>query len=57
MKKSVVAAAMIPVLVAAAAIVFRDRPQHRVVAHFTAAVGVHEGSDVRVLGVKVGEVT
>jgi len=55
-RKPVIAAAMIPVLVAAAALVLRDRPQHRIVAHFSAAVGVHEGSDVRVLGVKVGEV-
>jgi phospholipid/cholesterol/gamma-HCH transport system substrate-binding protein len=31
-------------------------PTRRLVAHFTATVGVHVGSDVRVLGVKVGEV-
>jgi virulence factor Mce-like protein len=31
-------------------------PAHTLVAHFTRAVGVHEGSDVRVLGVKVGHV-
>ncbi|UAC01624.1 MCE family protein [Dactylosporangium vinaceum] len=32
-------------------------PQRRLVAHFTRTVGVHEGSSVRVLGVRVGEVT
>lgn len=31
-------------------------PSLKLVAHFTRAVGVHEGSDVRVLGVKVGSV-
>jgi phospholipid/cholesterol/gamma-HCH transport system substrate-binding protein len=34
-----------------------DRPQRRLTAHFTEAVGVFVGSDVRVLGVRVGEVT
>ena len=29
---------------------------HRIVAHFASTVGIHEGSDVRVLGVKVGQV-
>jgi len=53
----IVAAAMVPVLVVGLAVVLRDKPMRRVVAHFSAAVGVHEGSDVRVLGVKVGEVT
>ena len=32
-------------------------PQHTVVAHFVRTVGVHEGSDVRVLGVRIGKVT
>jgi phospholipid/cholesterol/gamma-HCH transport system substrate-binding protein len=31
-------------------------PTHRLAAHFTRAVGVFAGSDVRILGVKVGEV-
>jgi virulence factor Mce-like protein len=30
--------------------------QRRLVAHFTRTVGIHEGSDVRVLGVRVGRV-
>ncbi|NUT33619.1 MAG: MCE family protein [Hamadaea sp.] len=54
--KPLIAAVTVLALAAVAAIVARDRPQLRVVAYFTAAVGVHEGSDVRVLGVKVGEV-
>ncbi len=32
-------------------------PTHTVVAHFTATVGIHEGSDVRVLGVRIGSVS
>lgn len=32
------------------------QPTHRIVAHFTRVVGVHPGSDVRVLGVRIGEV-
>ena len=32
------------------------QPIHRIVAHFTRVVGVHPGSDVRVLGVRIGEV-
>nr|BFE53077.1 hypothetical protein GCM10017745_65040 [Saccharothrix mutabilis subsp. capreolus] len=46
------------VLVAAAAVwwIFLRPADKHVTAYFTAAVGVYEGSDVRVLGVKVGEV-
>lgn len=32
------------------------QPTHWIVAHFTRVVGVHPGSDVRVLGVRIGEV-
>src|SRR5690348_10978138 len=32
-------------------------PRRRLTAHFTAAVGVFPGSDLRVLGVRIGEVT
>ncbi|WP_422769075.1 MCE family protein [Plantactinospora sp. WMMC1484] len=47
----------VAVTAAAAFVVLRPgTPQHRLVAHFTRAVGVHPGSDVRVLGVRVGEV-
>jgi virulence factor Mce-like protein len=46
------------VLVATAAVwwIFLQPQATRVTAYFTAAVGVYEGSDVRVLGVKVGRV-
>lgn len=33
-----------------------NEPQRRLVAHFTRAVGIYVGSDVRVLGVQIGEV-
>jgi phospholipid/cholesterol/gamma-HCH transport system substrate-binding protein len=53
-----VATALVVVVAAAIAVpVWRLRPADRVlVAHFTRVVGVHEGSDVRVLGVRVGRV-
>jgi phospholipid/cholesterol/gamma-HCH transport system substrate-binding protein len=34
-----------------------DEPQRRLVANFVSAVGINVGSDVRVMGVRVGEVT
>ncbi|MEU5790473.1 MCE family protein [Micromonospora purpureochromogenes] len=45
------------VAVAAGVVVLRDgTPPRQVVAWFTRAVGVYPGSDVRVLGVRIGEV-
>ncbi|MGP4029336.1 MCE family protein [Actinomadura sp. 3N407] len=45
------------VVAAAVALVAAQRPDGtRITVHFTTAVGVHAGSDVRVLGVKVGTV-
>ncbi|ONI85030.1 ABC transporter substrate-binding protein [Saccharothrix sp. ALI-22-I] len=46
------------VLVATAVVwwIFLRPSSTRIAAYFTAAVGVYEGSDVRVLGVKVGQV-
>jgi phospholipid/cholesterol/gamma-HCH transport system substrate-binding protein len=41
---------------AAFVVLHRSAPSRLVVAHFTSTVGIHEGSDVRVLGVKIGEV-
>ncbi|MEV4755874.1 MCE family protein [Micromonospora sp. NPDC049559] len=54
-----VAAGVTVVVVGAAGLVFwPDRPARRhLVAHFTRVVGIHAGSDVRVLGVRVGQVT
>jgi len=59
MTRGRVATALVLVLAVAIAVpVWRLRPPDRLlVAHFTRVVGVHEGSDVRVLGVKVGRVT
>jgi phospholipid/cholesterol/gamma-HCH transport system substrate-binding protein len=55
---SVAIAVILVAGVVAATVVWRlDRPQRRLVAHFTSTVGVHPGSDLRVLGVRVGEVT
>ncbi len=52
-----VAAATVLVTVAAAVAALRPHTSsHHVVAHFTGAVGVYPGSDVRVLGIRVGEV-
>ncbi|HEX5596534.1 MAG TPA: MCE family protein [Micromonosporaceae bacterium] len=47
---------LVLVLAAAVAVWGRDDPHRHLVARFTRAVGVHVGSDVRVLGVKIGEV-
>jgi len=59
MNRRRLATALVLVLAAAIAVpIWRLRPADRVlVAHFTRLVGVHEGSDVRVLGVRVGRVT
>jgi phospholipid/cholesterol/gamma-HCH transport system substrate-binding protein len=43
-------------LVALTVVLPAGSPTRRIVAHFASTVGIHEGSDVRVLGVKVGEV-
>ncbi|OXM63843.1 MCE family protein [Amycolatopsis vastitatis] len=53
-----VAAAILLALVVTAALwwVFSGSGQHHVTAFFTRAVGVYPGSDVRVLGVRIGQV-
>jgi virulence factor Mce-like protein len=43
-------------LVALTVAVPTGSPTRTIVAHFASTVGIHEGSDVRVLGVKIGEV-
>jgi virulence factor Mce-like protein len=53
-------AAGLTVVVAAAAAIALSRsgkPQRHLVAPFTRVVGIHGGSDVRILGVRVGDVT
>ncbi|MBY8874891.1 MCE family protein [Micromonospora sp. PLK6-60] len=56
-RRPVAAATVLLLAVVAGVVVLRDgTPPRRVVAYFTRAVGVYPGSDVRVLGVRVGEV-
>ncbi|MEV1333256.1 MCE family protein [Micromonospora costi] len=56
-RRPVAAATVLVTALAAGVVVWRHEPaQRRVVAYFTRAVGVYPGSDVRVLGVRVGEV-
>lgn len=56
-RRPVAVATALLVAVAAGVVVLRDgTPDRRVVAYFSRAVGVYPGSDVRVLGVRVGEV-
>ena len=57
-RRAFIAAGLAVVVGAAAAVVVAGRgtPERHLVAHFTRAVGVHAGSDVRVLGVRVGRV-
>src|ERR1051325_4860299 len=43
-------------LLAAAVVVLRGPAGYRVTAYFTEAIGVHPGSDVKVLGVNVGKI-
>lgn len=57
-RRPLAAATVLLSAVAVGAVGWRhEAPQRRVVAYFTRAVGVYPGSDVRVLGVRVGEVT
>ncbi|MFC5003332.1 MCE family protein [Dactylosporangium cerinum] len=56
-RRRLIAAGVVLAVAAAAAVVFAGgRPQRRLVAHFSRTVGIHEGSSVRVLGVRIGEV-
>jgi phospholipid/cholesterol/gamma-HCH transport system substrate-binding protein len=48
--------AVVAVAAAAGIVLLSGTPQRRLVAHFSRTVGIHEGSSVRVLGVRVGEV-
>ncbi|MEJ3746531.1 MCE family protein [Actinomycetes bacterium KLBMP 9797] len=57
MKRWIAGGVAVALVAAAALVVWRGgEPQRRLVAHFTRTVGVHKGSDVRVLGVRIGEV-
>jgi phospholipid/cholesterol/gamma-HCH transport system substrate-binding protein len=56
--KRIIAAVVVVVALAAAAVVLfpSGTPERTLVAHFSRTVGIFEGSDVRVLGVRVGRV-
>jgi phospholipid/cholesterol/gamma-HCH transport system substrate-binding protein len=56
--KSRIAALIVVALAAWAAVAWSPwhSVERRLVAHFTRAVGIHDGSDVRVLGVRIGRV-
>jgi phospholipid/cholesterol/gamma-HCH transport system substrate-binding protein len=59
MRRLPLPAATVAAVVAAAAIAVAvpgSSATRRIIAHFAGTVGIHEGSDVRVLGVKVGDV-
>jgi virulence factor Mce-like protein len=55
-KVSTAVAAIVAVAATVAVATANGRPERRLVAHFARTVGIHEGSDVRVLGVKIGTV-
>jgi phospholipid/cholesterol/gamma-HCH transport system substrate-binding protein len=54
--RAAVALAVSAVVAVAVYAVVRGEPERRLVAHFARVVGVHPGSDVRVLGVRIGHV-
>jgi len=55
--RAVIAAAVVAVLaVTAGILLWRRAPERRLVAYFERTVGIHAGSDVRVLGVRIGRV-
>src|SRR5207249_4142322 len=54
--RAILAVGVALAIVVAALVFWPKAPQRSLSAIFPSAVGVHPGSDVRVLGVKVGEV-
>ncbi|NYD43383.1 MCE family protein [Nocardioides panaciterrulae] len=56
LKRLIVPAVIVALLATAAVVMFRGGDQKTLVAKFPRAVSVYEGSDVRILGVPVGEV-
>ncbi len=57
LKRFLVPAVIVALVVAAALTMFGGAKQKTLVAHFPRVISVYEGSDVRVLGVSVGTVT
>lgn len=56
LKRAVVPAVLVILLVAAALTMFRGEDAKTLTAHFPRTISIYEGSDVRVLGVPVGQV-
>ncbi len=56
LKRAVVPAVIVVLLVAAAVVMFRGEERKTLTAHFPRTISVYEGSDVRVLGVSIGQV-
>ena len=57
LQRAVAAAAALVLLLALGWTILRPAGQYRVTAWFTQTVGLYPGSDVRILGIPVGEVT
>lgn len=57
LKRAIVPAVIVALVVAAALTMFRGGDQKTLVAHFPRTISIYEGSDVRILGVPVGKVT
>ena len=57
LQRGVAAAATLVLLAALGWTILRPAGQYRVTAWFTQTVGLYPGSDVRILGIPVGEVT
>jgi phospholipid/cholesterol/gamma-HCH transport system substrate-binding protein len=56
LKKLIVPAVIVALVVAAALVMFRGGDQKTLVAKFPRTISIYEGSDVRVLGVPIGQV-
>ena len=58
MRRAIIVGAVVVLAAALAVPLWRLAPaERRLTAHFTRAIGIYEGSDVRVLGVRVGRVS
>ena len=57
LKRVLVPAVILALVVAAALTMFHGSDQKTLVAHFPRTISIYEGSDVRILGVPVGQVT
>lgn len=56
LKRAIVPAIIVMLVIAAAVVMFRGEDQKTLTAHFPRTISIYEGSDVRVLGVAIGQV-